>query len=222
MRTRVDRTTLTGRDGIERLDVASALAWRDFTATVRRPQDPERAAGQRGWRGPDRLPGVTTRQLVLVRHAKAGEGAIDRDRPLADRGVAEAPALGRWLARQRIVPDRVVVSPARRARQTWDLAAAELRKAAEPVLDDRVYDNTVEDLLEILRQTPAEVTTLAIVGHNPGIQELAIALDDGRGDDAARTELATKYRTNGVAVFDVSDPWTEVRSATLASFATPR
>ena len=87
---------------------------------------------------------------------------------------------------------------------------------------DRVYRNTVEDLLEIVRETPAEVTTLAIVGHNPGIQDLAIALDDGRGDDAGRRELTTKYRTSGVAVFDVSDSWAGVRSGTLTSFAAPR
>ena len=165
---------------------------------------------------------MTTRQLVLIRHAKAGGGAVDRDRPLADRGVAEAPAVGRWLAARRIGPDRVVVSPARRARQTWELAAGELGPTAQPVLDERVYGNTVEDLLEIVRETPTEVTTLAIVGHNPGIQELAIALDDGRGDDADRTELTTKYPTSAVAVFDVSDPWARVRSATLTSFVKPR
>jgi phosphohistidine phosphatase len=163
-----------------------------------------------------------TRQLVLVRHAKAGEGAVDRDRPLADRGVAEAPAVGRWLAQRRIAPDRVVVSPARRARQTWELAAAELGAVPEPVLDDRIYRNTVEDLLQLVRETPAEVTTLAIVGHNPGLQDLAIALDDGRGDDPGRRELTTKYRTGGIAVFDVGDSWAQVRSATLTSFATPR
>jgi phosphohistidine phosphatase len=165
---------------------------------------------------------VTTRQLVLIRHAKAGDGAVDRERPLAHRGAAEAPAVGRWLHQRRIAPDRVVVSPARRARQTWELAAAELGRTAEPVPDDRVYRNTVEDLLEIIRETPAEVTTLAIVGHNPGIQDLAVALDDGRGDDSRRREMTTKYPTSGVAVFDVSDSWAEMRSATLTSFATPR
>jgi phosphohistidine phosphatase len=165
---------------------------------------------------------VTTRQLVLVRHSKAAGGAVDRDRPLADRGVAEAPAVGRWLADRGIAPDRVLVSPARRARQTWELAAAELPAAAEPVVDDRIYDNTVEDLLDLLRDTPAEVGTLAVVGHNPGIHDLARTLDDGRGDDAARAELAARYRTSGVAVFDIGDPWAEVRSATLTHFATPR
>jgi phosphohistidine phosphatase len=93
---------------------------------------------------------------------------------------------------------------------------------AEPVLDDRVYRNTVEDLLEIVRETPDDVTTLAIVGHNPGIQNLAVTLDDGRGDDAGRRELATKYRTGGVAVLDVGGTWAEVRSGTLTSFAAPR
>ncbi len=165
---------------------------------------------------------MTARQLVLIRHAKAGEGAIDRDRPLADRGIAEAPAIGRWLTDRGISPDRVVVSPARRARQTWELAAAELDAAPEPVVDGRVYDNTVDDLLDILRETPAEITTLAIVGHNPGIQDLAITLDDGRGDGAARAELTSRYRTSGVAVFEVGVPWVELRSATLVTFATPR
>jgi phosphohistidine phosphatase len=165
---------------------------------------------------------VTKRQLILIRHAKSGDGAVDRDRALADRGVAEAPAVGRWLAQRRIAPDRVVVSPARRARQTWELAAAELGPTVEPAHDDRVYRNTVEDLLEIIRETPAEVTTLAIVGHNPGIQELAIALDDGRGDESGHRKLTTKYATSGVAIFDVSDSWAVVRSGTLTSFATPR
>lgn len=159
---------------------------------------------------------------MLIRHAKAGEGAVDRDRPLADRGVAEAPAVGRWLAAEGIVPDRVVVSPARRARQTWELAAAELDRTTEPVLDERVYRNTVEDLLAVIRETPADIAVLVVVGHNPGIQELALALDDGRGDGAARAQIASKYGTSGVAVFDLGDSWAEARSATLSTFVTPR
>ena len=165
---------------------------------------------------------MTTRQLVLVRHAKAASGNVDRERPLADRGMADAPEIGRWLAERQVVPDRVVVSPARRARQTWELAAAGLGPAVEPVLDGRVYDNTVEDLLEVIRETPAAVSTLAIVGHNPGIQDLAVALDDGRGDDDARRDVAGKYRTSGVAVFTLKDPWAEARAGTLTLFAAPR
>jgi phosphohistidine phosphatase len=165
---------------------------------------------------------VTTRRLVLVRHAKAAADGADRERPLAGRGKAEAPAIGRWLTERQVVPDRVVLSPARRARQTWELAAAGLASASEPVVDERVYRNTVEDLLDVVHETPAKVATLAIVGHNPGIQDLAIALDDGRGDSAGRTEMALKYRTSGVAVFVVEDPWAEVRTGTLESFTAAR
>jgi phosphohistidine phosphatase len=165
---------------------------------------------------------VTTRRLVLVRHAKAAGGDVDRERPLAERGRTEAPLIGRWLAERQIVPDRVVVSPARRARQTWELAGTGLDGAPEPMADERVYDNTVEDLLELVRDTPDAVSTLAIVGHNPGIQDLAVTLDDGRGDDDARQELAGKFRTSGVAVFAVEDPWAETRAGTLVAFAAPR
>ncbi|MFL6129392.1 MAG: SixA phosphatase family protein [Mycobacteriales bacterium] len=167
---------------------------------------------------------MTTRQLVLVRHAKATQGGGDRDRPLARRGTTEAPAVGRWLAERQIVPDRVVVSPARRARQTWELAGAELGRPGpgEPEIDERVYDNTVDGLLAVVRDTPGDVSTLAIVGHNPAIEELAIALDDGTGDAAGRRKLAEKYPTSGVAVFAVTDPWTAVRTGTLTSFAVPR
>jgi phosphohistidine phosphatase len=165
---------------------------------------------------------MTTRRLVLIRHAKAAAEGVDRDRPLAERGMAEAPAIGRWLTERHVVPDRVVLSPARRARQTWELAAAELASSTKPVLDERVYGNTVDDLLDVVHETPAEIATLAIVGHNPGIQDLAIALDDGRGDSAERGEMARKYRTSGVAVFVVEDSWAEARTGTLDSFTAPR
>jgi len=162
---------------------------------------------------------------VLVRHAKSVTGgAADSERPLAGRGVADAPAIGRWLAERALVPDRVVVSPARRARQTWELAGAELAAAPEPVLDERVYDNTGESLLAVLRETPAGVGTLVLVGHNPSMEQLALALDDGRGQAEARHALAQKYPTSAVAVFTVDGEWAAVGAGdgTLASFALPR
>ena len=167
---------------------------------------------------------MTTRRLVLVRHAKSkADGGIDTERPLAKRGETDAPGIGRWLAQHGLVPDRVVVSPARRARQTWELAAAELGATPQPVLDQRVYGNTVDDLLEVVRETPAGVDTLVLVGHNPSIEALAGVLDDGAGDTAARRELEQGYPTSGIAVFAVSKSWPDVDTAagTLASFATP-
>jgi phosphohistidine phosphatase len=165
---------------------------------------------------------VPTRRLVLIRHAKAGEGEVDRDRPLAHRGIREAPEIGRWLADQELAPDRVVVSPARRARQTWERAATGLAGAPEPVQDERVYDNSRAALLAVVRDTPDGVRTLAIVGHNPGMQDFAISFDDGTGDEAARRDVTGKYPTGGLAVFTVEDPWSRAETGTLTAFATPR
>jgi phosphohistidine phosphatase len=164
----------------------------------------------------------TVRRLVLIRHAKAAEGAVDRERPLAARGIREAPEIGRWLADRELVPDRVVVSPARRARQTWERAAAGLTGAPEPVQDERVYDNMVAALLAVVQDTPDGVRTLAIVGHNPGIQEFAIGFDDSTGDGAVRRGVIGKYATGGLAVFTVEEPWPQARSGVLTDFAVPR
>src|SRR5260221_8941332 len=132
--------------------------------------------------------------LVLVRHAKAAaEGRTDAERPLAERGRHEAPAIGAWLAGYGVVPDRVVVSPAMRARQTWDLASSALGSDLAPVADARVYGNTVDDLLAVVRATPADVDTLVLVGHSPSIPELATVLDDSAGPADARETLALKY-----------------------------
>jgi phosphohistidine phosphatase len=162
------------------------------------------------------------RRLVLIRHAKAAEGELDRERPLAKRGVREAPEIGRWLAERQLVPDRVVVSPARRARQTWERAATGLTGAPEPVLDERVYDNSVAALLAVVQDTPDGVGTLAVVGHNPGIQEFAVSFDDGTGDEAARRDVTGKYPTGGLAVFTVDDAWSRAATGTLTDFAAPR
>lgn len=167
---------------------------------------------------------MTRQQLVLVRHAKSEDGPIDIERPLAGRGRRDAVAIGQLLARAGIVPDRVVVSPARRAQQTWDGAQSELAAPVEIVVDGRIYDNTLTALFEVVRDTPAGVRTLALVGHNPSIAELAHVLDDAAGDGEARKELFAGYPTGGVAVFEVTVAWFEVKphSATLRTFAVPR
>ena len=108
--------------------------------------------------------------------------------------------------------------------QTWELAAGELGEIASPWLDARVYENTIEALLDVIRETPESVGVLVLVGHNPSVEELAHHLDDGDGESAARHRLAESYPTSGVAVLDVSPPWAQVGAgaATLVDFAVPR
>ena len=156
---------------------------------------------------------------MLVRHAQAAAAPVDADRPLTPHGLQRAAALGSWLADGCLVPDRVLVSPATRARETWERAGA----GQQPVVDERVYDNTVEALLEAVRETPADVAVLAVVGHNPSIGELTAALDDGRGDPAARRDAAAGFPTGGVAVFDLDRPFAALAPGTarLVAFAVP-
>jgi phosphohistidine phosphatase len=165
------------------------------------------------------------RTLVLIRHAKAvGDGTPDIERALAPRGLADAGAVGRWLAEHDVVPDHALVSPARRAVQTWETAAAELAAAPPTSIDDRVYVNTFELLLAVARDTPDDVTTLAIVGHNPAMHAFAAVLADGRGNQRAVADLAEGFPTSGIAVLDIEGDWAELAAggASLRAIAVPR
>ena len=163
------------------------------------------------------------RRLLLVRHAKAVDGSVDADRPLTTRGEHRAAAIGVWLDQAASVPDLVLVSPARRAAQTWELASAPLTSGRPPVIDARIYDNTVESLLEVIRETPDDVRTVAVVGHNPSIGELATVLDDGQGSAEARNAADAGFPTGGVAVFALRAPFADIApgTATLDAFAVP-
>jgi phosphohistidine phosphatase len=166
---------------------------------------------------------VPPRRLLLVRHAQAAAAPVDAERPLTQGGVRQAAAIGAWLARAGLAPDRVLVSPARRARQTWAQASAALGAGPPPTVDGRIYDNSVEALLAVIRETAEDVGLLALVGHNPSIAELAGSLDSGRGDPAARRALEAGFRAGGVAVFDLASPFPAVSpgGATLTAFTVP-
>ena len=160
---------------------------------------------------------------MLVRHAQAAAGPVDLERPLTDRGSRHAAAIGTWLDRAGLVPDSVLVSPARRALQTWERASGQLPQDLPPVVDARVHDNTVAALLAAVHDTPEEVRTLAVVGHNPSIGELAADLDDGQGEPAARRAVEAGFPTGGVAVFLLGTPFAAVTPGTarLHDFAVP-
>lgn len=163
---------------------------------------------------------MQSRVLLLVRHAQAADGAVDADRPLTDSGELRAAAIGTWLARTGLLPDLVLVSPARRAAQTWERAAASLPPDLRSAVDARIYENTVEGLLALVRETPEDVHTVAVIGHNPSIGELARALDDGQGDPAAARTLDAGFPAGGAAVFDLAVPFPDLApgSATLRAF----
>ncbi|GAA4004381.1 histidine phosphatase family protein [Streptomyces sp. NBC_01352] len=141
------------------------------------------------------------RHLVVLRHAKSAwpDGVPDHERPLAPRGRRDAPAAGRALADADLLPDLAVCSTAVRARQTWELASAQWGTPPPVRHDARVYAADVPELLAVVHEVPAEVETLLLVGHNPGLEELVLALA-GDSLDHALDEVRLKFPTSAIAV----------------------
>ncbi len=139
------------------------------------------------------------RLLILVRHAKSDWSGDepDHDRPLAKRGRRQAPEAGRWLAEHIGGIDLAVVSTAVRARQTWELVSAPLAAPPSTRLEDRAYAASASALLDIVRALPDDAATVALVGHNPGIEDLASTL----------TGHWVSMPTSALAVIGLSGGW---------------
>lgn len=165
-----------------------------------------------------------TRTLYILRHAKSDypAGVPDIDRPLAARGRRDAPAAGRWLAERDV--SRALVSPARRTRQTWQLASAQRDTEVPTVEDDRIYAAHPDELLQVVRGVADDPAGLVIVGHNPGCEELAELLAGPGSDEGALARLQIKYPTAAIATVVSDEPWDRWRpgSARLVGFVVPR
>jgi phosphohistidine phosphatase len=169
-----------------------------------------------------------SRLLILVRHAKSAWPDVpDHERPLAPRGRRQAPLIGAWLHRTGYVPDTVLCSTARRARQTWQLMSAELGGTAHVTEDERIYGAHVTSLIELLRQVPGSVRVLLLVGHDPGIRDLAVTLAGHgsagpAGDPVAR--VREKFPTGAAAVLKFRGAWSglSIGAARLTDFVVPR
>jgi phosphohistidine phosphatase len=166
-------------------------------------------------------------RLLLLRHAKAERskpGEKDHDRVLTPRGHNDAGKLGAYMARHNFTPDLVVVSTAARTRETWTLAAAAF--ADQPVVkyDGRIYEASPAAILTAIKETEPQVGTLLVIGHNPGLQELAAQLVATGGIDA-RQNLMENFPTAALAVIDFAvDDWSRLHAqgGRLEHFVTPR
>jgi phosphohistidine phosphatase len=166
------------------------------------------------------------RRLMLLRHAKterAEPGERDRDRRLTKRGRADAPVIGAYMARHGLTPDLAIVSPARRAQETWTLLAAAFAKAPRVAGEERIYNANTDSLIEVIGETRA-ARSLLIVGHNPGLHDLAVQLI-ASGNVEPRQQVAEKLPTSGLVVIELPfDDWSRVRphAGRLERFVTPR
>lgn len=165
--------------------------------------------------------------LLLLRHAKSdwSDGGLDDiDRPLAPRGRKAAPLIGRYLKDEDLIPDLVLCSTARRAQETWDLAAAELGRAVPVRFSKGLYAVSSAALLAAIRRVPDDCARLLLIGHNPEIEDLAHRLA-GTGTAKVLASLAEKYPTGALAEIRFArDSWTKVGegAGTLSRFVRPR
>jgi len=159
---------------------------------------------------------------MLLRHAKSDwpAGLEDHERPLAKRGQRDAPRMGKEMAARGLVPALVLVSTAMRTRQTWDLVRPSFGAVAER-REKAIYEAQPEAILKVIRVMPADVPSLLVIGHNPGLELTASFL---AGEGPEHRALSVKFPTCALAVIDFEvGSWQEIGQGqgTLALFLTP-
>ena len=169
--------------------------------------------------------------LYLLRHAKSDwddQALADRDRPLAPRGRKAASALAGHIERSGISPALVLCSPARRTMDTLRLISGSFRDPVEILVEEELYGAGMGELLRRLRKVGEATPSVMLIGHNPAIHELALALVSpgalrGRSVDSLK-QLKVKFPTGAMATLAVPGSWKELgdEPADLLEFALPR
>ncbi len=153
--------------------------------------------------------------LYLLRHAKAetqGESS-DQARALAEAGIRDAKTMAAALVEARIAPERVLCSGSARTRQTLELVLPALKPAPQIVYEDELYLADAKHLLARLWHVPRTTRSVLLVGHNPGLQELAVLLSD-QPAGPLMAQLALGLPTSALASFDLPLPWPELAVGT--------
>lgn len=163
--------------------------------------------------------------LHLLRHGKSSwsePGIADHERPLTRRGRRAAQAIARHLVDANIVPDLVLCSTALRTRQTLDLILPSI-KPPKIIIDRQLYEASERRLLDYLRELPDGAESVLLIGHNPGLQSLALTLA-GRNSAGAPPETLGKFPTGALASFKIDGRWPKLRahSAEVTGFVTPQ
>lgn len=165
--------------------------------------------------------------IYLLRHAKSSwdEPYLDDfERPLAPRGLKAAPRMGEYMAREGLIPQRVLCSGARRARETWELVAQSLDREIRVEFIPDIYHGSAGTLKRMIHQLPEEESSVLLVGHNPTFHHLALSLS-GSGTDSALRQLQLKYPTGALAILDFqAQRWSGIRDSAghLRDFIRPK
>lgn len=167
------------------------------------------------------------RRLILLRHStadRAKPGRSDQERALTPQGETDAATIGNYLATHSFRPDHVLVSPSIRTRETWRQVVAAVRAAPNATFDERIYNATTQTLFDVVAETPDIARAVLLLGHNPGLHELAMLLV-ATGDIDTRERLRENFPTSGVTIIDFAlDSWSKLhsRSGRLERFISPK
>ena len=161
--------------------------------------------------------------LYLLRHAKSSwdePGLADHERPLAARGRRDGKRIAEHLRGEGIEPELVLCSSAERTRETLELVRPALG-AATVLVEDELYGASSDRLLARIRQVPEEVASVLVIGHNPGLEELALELASS-GDELERLEV--KFPTAALATLELAGGWGRAApgGATLTAYVVPK
>ena len=162
------------------------------------------------------------KRLYLLRHAKSSwdePGLADRDRPLAPRGERASNSMAKYLRDEGIVPELVLCSQSKRTRETLERLG--LGDGTEVRIEDELYAASAGELLGALHEVPDEVESVMVIGHNPGMERLALELAAG-GDELDR--MREKFPTAALATLELDGSWSELApgGAELVSFVKPK
>lgn len=161
--------------------------------------------------------------LYLLRHAKSSwddSTLPDHDRPLAPRGRRDSKRIAKHLRRLSIEPELILCSSAARTRETLDLVRPAV-PTSEVIVEDELYAASSEELLARIRLVPEAVASVMLLGHNPGLEQLALALASA-GDELER--LSAKFPTAALATLAVAKSWGRLApgDATLEAYVVPK
>jgi phosphohistidine phosphatase len=157
--------------------------------------------------------------LYLVRHAKSSwdePGLSDLERPLNNRGKKDAPLMGKIIADKKIKPDLIISSPAQRARKTAIAFAEEFGiKKKEIIFDEKIYEATSSELIEVIRNFNNDFQTVMLFGHNPGLTNLSNSLSQ---------KIIDNIPTCGIVALKFDDDWKNIKpkSAVQEFFEYPK
>ena len=168
---------------------------------------------------------MSTRDLFIIRHAKSDwpQSVIrDFDRPLTNRGAKDAPLIARWLGDQNLTPDLLISSPAQRAKQTAEAIIGQLEIPQQKIsFDKRLYLASTEILLNVMVELEQDLTTVMLIGHNPGLENLIIHLSH---DPLPYTHDAKLLTTANVVQLRFKSSWKSIcpKQGRLINFIRPK